>query len=202
MIFSGNRRPVQQVVFNLCWGARWTYAAHERARQSLPKSLLVYSVTGKAASEAWVGESLVPAAVLDTNVVLDWLVFRDAGVAPIAQAVRSGRLHWLATDTMRDELAHMLGHSCLSGWSPDVKQALAAFDLYSRSCPDAPASRLHCSDPDDQPFIDLALAHRVPWLITHDRALLKLARRARQSGVAVLRPIDWRSAWPLQSTSG
>ena len=36
----------------------------------------------------------------------------------------------------------------------------------------------------------LALGHGISWLVTRDRALLKLARRARSLGVAVVRPQD------------
>ena len=132
-----------------------------------------------------------PAAVLDTNVVLDWLVFRDAGVAPIAAAVEAGRLRWLATARMRDELADVLDRGHLARWQADAGSVLALFDRHATPRPAPSPSRLHCSDPDDQVFIDLALAAKAPWLITHDRALLALARRARPLGVQILRPGAW-----------
>ena len=43
-------------------------------------------------------------------------------------------------------------------------------------------------------FIDLALAAGVQWLFTRDRALLRLARKARERGVIVLRPADWSAS--------
>ena len=46
-------------------------------------------------------------------------------------------------------------------------------------------------DSDDQAFIDLAVHRRCHWLITHDRALLRLASRARPFGVQVLPPARW-----------
>ena len=54
--------------------------------------------------------------------------------------------------------------------------------------------RLRCSDPDDQCFIDLAVARRTPWLVTRDHALRRLARRAGAFGVAVLTPEAWARA--------
>ena len=51
-----------------------------------------------------------------------------------------------------------------------------------------PGTPLRCSDADDQMFIDLALAAGAQWLFTRDRALLRLARRASERGVVVLRP--------------
>jgi uncharacterized protein len=130
-------------------------------------------------------------AVLDTNVVLDWLVFRDARMAPLAAAVEQGRLRWLASLPMRAELARMLVHSSLRRWSPDVEQALATFDCLAEVRDSAAPARLRCADPDDQIFIDLALAEPADWLVTHDRALLKLARRAQPYGVTVLTPAAW-----------
>jgi len=43
-------------------------------------------------------------------------------------------------------------------------------------------------------FIDLAIASRARWLVTRDRAVLKLAKRMRASGVEVLAPPDWVAA--------
>ena len=95
---------------------------------------------------------------------------------------------------MRDELARTLGYRNLAKWNPDSEHTLASFDRYTMRLdgpPPAPVN-LRCSDPDDQVFIDLALAHRAPWLLTHDRALLRLAKRARLHGVCITQARHWR----------
>lgn len=130
-------------------------------------------------------------AVLDTNVVLDCLVFGNAGCRPLWQALQAGRLHAVASLPMRDELAHVLARGLGARWPVDADGVLAAWDRHVRLVALPPPSRLICSDSDDQKFIDLALAHRVPWLLTRDRALLKLARRARLHNVQVLIPERW-----------
>ena len=38
-------------------------------------------------------------------------------------------------------------------------------------------------------FVDLAYSVRADWLITKDKALLKLARRARAAGLAIVEPV-------------
>jgi predicted nucleic acid-binding protein len=131
--------------------------------------------------------------VLDTNTVLDWLVFEDPGAAAVAAAVRDGALRWLACAAMRDELARILGYRNLAKWNPDSERTLAAFDQYATRlpCPPPAPLNLRCSDPDDQVFIDLALAHQSTWLLTHDRALPSHLRSTRVCGhgfVAVARP--------------
>jgi len=40
-------------------------------------------------------------------------------------------------------------------------------------------------------FIDLALAHKARWLLSRDRAVLKLGRRTRPLGLEVLTPDAW-----------
>ena len=138
------------------------------------------------------GACAAPLVVLDTNVVLDWLVFRDPRVAALAAPLEAGALRWISCPAMRRELAHMLGHRSLARWAPDAEAALAAHDRHARLVPDpTPAHRPRCSDADDQVFVDLALALPARWLLSHDRALLKLARRMRSAGVDVLTPMAW-----------
>jgi predicted nucleic acid-binding protein len=72
---------------------------------------------------------------------------------------------------------------------------LAAFDRYARLLPPPVAEPLlRCTDPDDQVFLDLSRAHHARWLVTRDRALLTLARRAAQVGLAIVAPRLWRPA--------
>ena len=129
--------------------------------------------------------------VLDTNAVLDWLVFADARMAGWAGAIEAGRVRWLVCAPMRDELARTLGRAALSRWRPDAAAVLARWTRHAVGCPLPPAQtagRLRCRDPDDQVFVDLALAQRAGWLVTHDRALLALARAASDVGLQIVAP--------------
>ena len=135
-----------------------------------------------------------PLVVLDTNAALDWLVFADPRIQPLVESLQAGRLRWVACPAMRQELAHMLGHASLARWSPDAAAALAQFDRLaeiSATPVTNPHVGLRCRDTDDQVFIDLALAQGARWLLTHDRALLKLAPRAAAKGLHILRPANW-----------
>ncbi|MCW7541956.1 putative toxin-antitoxin system toxin component, PIN family [Aquabacterium sp. A7-Y] len=137
----------------------------------------------------------LPAVVLDTNVLLDWLVFRDPEVLHIADAVTSGRLCWIATHSMRDELERVLTYEWIAARQPDSLHIAAIWERYAHTQePPAPRAPMRCGDPDDQKFIDLAVARGAQWLLTKDRELLKLAKRARLRGVAVLRPADWQDS--------
>lgn len=132
--------------------------------------------------------------VLDTNVVLDWLVFRNPGGRPLFDAIEAGQVRWLVTASMRDELAHVLGRGVAAAWSPDVVGILESWRLLAQDVapprPDGEAGRLRCTDPDDQKFIDLALA-QARWLVSRDRAVLKLGKRASRLGVQFVPPERW-----------
>lgn len=134
----------------------------------------------------------LPAAVIDTQVVMDWLVFRDPGVQVLADAIVGGRLRWLVAPEMRDELRHVLGRGVARRYAPDMALIEGSFDAHAEAVPAAePSPRLVCRDPDDQKFIDLALACEARWLISRDKALLTLAKRARPRGLLILPPRLW-----------
>ena len=147
---------------------------------------------------------LRPLLVLDTNATLDWLVFGDEGMDAVAAAIESGAVRWLATPRMREELLRTLCYPQLAKWKPDCERTLTRFDRWSGTVPEPMSTRSHaliCTDPDDQVFIDLALARNASWLLTRDRALLKLKRRAAGRGLQIAPPESWALAqlpvtWP------
>ena len=132
--------------------------------------------------------SVKPLVVLDTNVVLDWLIFAEPTVATLAGAVTGGRLHWIATAAMRDELAHVLGRGLAAARQADPAAVLDAWDRHAAILPEPSAQGPRCTDADDQKFIDLAVGAGARWLVSRDRAVLKVARRAALAGVAVVTP--------------
>lgn len=131
-------------------------------------------------------------AVLDTNTVLDWLVFDDPGVRPLTAAICSGSLRWIACAVMRTEFEQVMAGASLSKWRPDPVRCRSHWDRWASPSPTPTRpGPLRCSDPDDQVFIDLALVASARWLLTRDRALLKLSRRAAPLGLQILTPERW-----------
>ena len=137
-------------------------------------------------------------AVLDTNVVLDWLLFGNPQCAALQRALTTAGLRWVATAEMRDELTHVLGRGHLDRWQPDLVLLGAQWEKYCVEVPTPPpaslATRLRCTDADDQKFIDLALACGARWLLSRDRAVLKLARKAQARGLIIQTPGAWAAA--------
>ncbi len=120
------------------------------------------------------------AVVLDTNIVLDLFLFADPRVAAVHTLLAHGRLAWLATQPMRDELEHVLGYAHLQPrmrlQGVGAPQILAAFDAGARRVDAAPRAPWACKDADDQKFIDLAVAHRA-ILVSKDKAVLCMRKR-------------------------
>jgi len=127
--------------------------------------------------------------VLDTNVVLDLLVFGDPRAAPLSEGLQAGRLRWIATATMREELARVLAYPKLA---PRVAfhrghagYVLADFDRHVRLVEVPAKAAVTCGDPDDQKFIDLAVAHRCT-LLSKDHEVLRMRKRLERMEVRAL----------------
>lgn len=142
----------------------------------------------------------IPRIVLDTNVVLDWLLFEHLDGERVGRAIACGSLCWIATRTMRREYFDVLDGAMLQRRSPDREAHRRAWDAHCRLLDEPPAggvARLRVADPDDQMFVDLALAERPAWLLSRDKALLALQPALRRHGVQVATPAGWR---PAQAT--
>jgi putative PIN family toxin of toxin-antitoxin system len=119
--------------------------------------------------------------VLDTNVVLDVLVYDDPVTRPLGEALAQGALTaWVDKETLRElELVLTL---------PTFKLEEAAqrriFDRYrglvhlAPEEPSAPVPSLpRCRDRDDQKFLILTARVGAAWLVSKDKRLLSLADR-------------------------
>ena len=126
--------------------------------------------------------------VLDTNIVLDLFVFRDEAVRGLHHDLADGKIQWLASPPMRDELAAVLAYehigARLCAANVSAEQVLASFDAHAVIVEAAAASRFTCRDPDVQKFIDLAVAHGAR-LLSKDKQVLALRRKLAAAEVDV-----------------
>ena len=134
--------------------------------------------------------------VIDSQSLLDWMVFRNP-VCERWNAVLDGSpWQWIFTSEMKAEFDFVAAKGFGERWPVDTAALAAIWSRHARVV-ETPAelgaaSRLHCTDADDQKFIDLAIAARAHTLVTRDKALLRLARKAlERHGVRVCRPEVW-----------
>ena len=134
----------------------------------------------------------VQAWVIDTNIVLDLWLFEDPATKPLRAALQSGTIFHLATPDMRDELVRVLTYphiiKRMAKSKLQAQDILNRFDEHHLLAEPAVKAPCTCKDPDDQKFIDLAVAHAVP-LLSKDAAILCMKKRLFQSGV-ILNPTE------------
>jgi putative PIN family toxin of toxin-antitoxin system len=130
--------------------------------------------------------------VIDTNIVLDLWLFHDPATDPLRAALQNGLVSHLATASMRDELDRVLTYphivKRMAKSNLQAQDILNRFDEHCLTAAPAAKAPCTCKDPDDQKFIDLAVAHAAP-LLSKDAAILCMKKRLLQSGV-VLNPAE------------
>ncbi len=126
--------------------------------------------------------------VLDTNVLLDLWVFDDPGVASLRAALASGACVALRSRATDAELAEVLARPQFDLSAERQRALLADWNDSARPVERVFPAPWHCADPRDQPFLDLAFTARAQCLLTKDKALLRLARKAEPAGLLILAP--------------
>lgn len=119
--------------------------------------------------------------VLDTNVVLDLLVFDDPISRPLAEALTQGSLMaWADAETLL-ELERVL---TLPIFRLDSARQRDVYARYQRMVHQAPATAAaplpelpRCRDRDDQKFLLLTARAGAAWLVSKDKRVLSLADR-------------------------
>ncbi|MFC3550167.1 putative toxin-antitoxin system toxin component, PIN family [Lysobacter cavernae] len=145
-----------------------------------------------------------PRVVLDTNACLDLFVFRDPRVAALLTALQTGDVIAVTDRDCREEWLRVLAYPQLQLYQAAQTAAREAFDALVHCLQDVapePAScpLPRCADPDDQKFLELALASGARWLLSRDDALLRLGRRTQRAGLfEILHPRSWAALRELR----
>ena len=143
-----------------------------------------------------------PLLVLDTNVVLDWLVFEDGGAPELIRAIKENTVVIATNDDIVNELKRVLGYPAFALTPQAQEKALATY--LARTTTHHARKTLRelvprCRDGDDQKFLDLAAYTGADALFSKDNAVLR-AKKAMKSrfNCAVLKPLEsarWLTDW-------
>ncbi len=134
-------------------------------------------------------------AVLDTNVLVSALLYREGELSWLPGAWRDGAVIPLAAADVITELTRILlqlGQKKFQLGPVAVEEILQRYLAFTESI--ANETRIavwlpKCKDPDDQKFLELAYRGNADALVTSDNALLGLARKTPFS---IINPVKFR----------
>jgi uncharacterized protein len=119
--------------------------------------------------------------VIDTNVLVSALIFKDSRHLPLREAWTDRRVTPLLSMATYRELKKVLGYRMFDIGDDRIAEAIAAlgpFIEWVEIDDERVATLPKCSDRDDQKFLEVALCGNADALVTYDKALLKLRRRS------------------------
>ena len=118
--------------------------------------------------------------VLDTNVVVSALVFRQGRLAWLREAWEAGRIVPVVSAETLAELVRVLAYPKLKLTEEETKNVLAHYMEHAEAMGKVGMPRIpQYRDPNDRIFLRLAYAARVQALVTGDKDLLALAGKSR-----------------------
>lgn len=135
-----------------------------------------------------------PRIVLDTNVCLDLFVFRDPRWQQLLSAMQQQLVECVTSPSCRMEWTLVLNYKKLALTENQQQTLIAEFDALIQVMPEEEATiKLPiCRDKDDQKFLVCAHSAQADFLITKDKALLKLARKTTRLGLfSITSPEAW-----------
>lgn len=133
--------------------------------------------------------------VLDTNVVIDWLVFDDPFMNPLRHGVGDGRIVVLTHPPAVEELKRVLGYRQLKLDEARQAQIFARYQAHAKAFTMPAAFALNrlmlpggfprCRDRDDEHFLALAYHAGADALVSRDNAVFGLKSRAAKFGMTI-----------------
>lgn len=123
--------------------------------------------------------------ILDTNIVLDLLVFQDPRADWIRDGIARGQFELIYSSEMLLELTDVIARPQFAQSAYDQSTVLSSWTQMAIHKPTPPRCSFRCDDPDDQAFIDLAYHYRPSQLLSKDRKVLQMQRTLGEHGVWV-----------------
>ena len=125
--------------------------------------------------------------ILDTNILLDIFVFDDQRAHPLRAALSNQEIDALVTEDTLDEFIDVISRSQFGLDKQKQAEILLQWQSWSRLIKqsDLQVAPWKCKDRDDQVFINLAFSFKPSTLISKDKLVLKLAKRAIKEEVII-----------------
>ena len=143
-----------------------------------------------------------PRLILDTNVILDLLVFKDPSAEPIRILLDAKRVDAVRSEASMLELIDVIQRPSFK-LSEEQQQAIlknwenSTRLLENTTIKPAPFT---CRDQDDQVFLDMAYSLRPALLLSKDLRVLELQAIAKRHGVEITQDYERVQHFSTSST--
>jgi putative PIN family toxin of toxin-antitoxin system len=133
-----------------------------------------------------------PRLVLDTNVILDLLVFKDPSTEPIRLALDAKQVDAVRSEASMLELIDVIQRPTFKLSREEQAIILQAWESVTRLLENAAieSAPFTCRDLDDQIFLDMAYSIRPALLLSKDLLVLELRAIAKTHGVELSNQYD------------
>ena len=143
-----------------------------------------------------------PRLVLDTNVILDLLVFKDPSAEPIRLLLDANQVDAVRSEASILELIDVIQRPAFKLSREEQEMILQAWERSTRLLENGalePAP-FTCRDLDDQVFINMAYSLRPSLLLSKDLRVLELRRTAMRYGIEITQDYERVRHFSTQST--
>ena len=133
-----------------------------------------------------------PRLILDTNVILDLLVFKDPTTEPIRLLLDAKLVDTVRSEASMLELIDVIQRPIFKLSREAQEIILQKWESSSRLLENTaiePAP-FTCRDPDDQVFLDMAYSLRPALLLSKDLRVLELCASSKRHGIAISNQYD------------
>ena len=139
-----------------------------------------------------------PRLVLDTNVILDLLVFKDPTAEPIRHLLNAKLVDAVRSEASMRELIDVIQRPTFKLNQEEQAIILQAWESVTRLLENTAieSAPFTCRDLDDQVFINMAYSLRPALLLSKDLLVLELGASAKPHGVEISNQYDYLQAPP------
>ena len=137
-----------------------------------------------------------PRLVLDTNVILDLLVFKDPSAEPLRLMLDAKTVDAVRSEASMLELIDVIQRPIFKLSKQEQDMILQAWESATRLLENTAieSAPFICRDLDDQIFLDMAYSIRPAVLFSKDLRVLELRVSAKGHGVEITNQYDYLQA--------
>ncbi|HEX2714905.1 MAG TPA: putative toxin-antitoxin system toxin component, PIN family [Candidatus Acidoferrales bacterium] len=126
-------------------------------------------------------------AILDTNVVISGIFWKGPPFR-VLEAWQEQRFRLVISVPILEEYRRVLAEMAGEHFSPVLHSILGLIELHSEMVEPISLAKAVCNDPDDDKFIEAAVAAAADYVVSGDTALLRLKDHR---GIRMVKPAEF-----------